>query len=202
VRSECDRTALAERGIPVLRRISGGGTVYHYPGNLNISVTVRPGRLLGAVHEAFAWLGEAIAAAVSRLGVLGGEARDRSVVVGGRKLSGAAQARRGDAVLVHGTLLVARDEILMSELLHAMREGYAPTGVPSRPSVTTTVSDELGYGVTMAQAADAVAMALNERVAATFGEELAEGSLSRAEAGEARRLEERKYRSREWNEGR
>ena len=40
--AEVDRAAAAALGAPVLRRFTGGGTVWHDPGNLNVSVVLRP----------------------------------------------------------------------------------------------------------------------------------------------------------------
>ena len=40
--AEVDTTAAARLGAPVLRRFTGGGTVWHDPGNLNVSVILRP----------------------------------------------------------------------------------------------------------------------------------------------------------------
>lgn len=201
VGSECDREALARLGIPVARRVSGGGAVYHYPGNLNVSVTLADGRRLGSVDAAFAWLGRGVAVGVRGLGI-DAEVQDRSVRVAGRKISGSAQARRGAAVLVHATLLVRRDKFAPDDLLLAMQEGYAPGGTRSHASETTTLSDALGRRVAMSRAAAALADSIALASAATLGRRLAPGTISPVEAAAARRWLRERYGRREWNEAR
>ncbi len=197
VASECDVEVLRGLGIPVLRRISGGGAVVHYPGNLNVSVTLSDSRRLGRAERAFAWFGDSIAAGLRGLGADTGVG-ERMVVIAGRKISGAAQARRGDAVLVHGTLLVWPDVVDMNSILLAARASYAPLGTRSRSSVTTTLSDALGRTVSLVEAADAILRGL----ARDFPPPWDKGVMEPAEQALAEELETTRYRSREWNESR
>ena len=60
---EVNVAACAAAGIPVLRRASGGGTVFHDLGNLNITMAV-PGRAPGLAGD----LAELIAGVLGRLG--------------------------------------------------------------------------------------------------------------------------------------
>lgn len=196
VASECDREALRRLRIPVVRRVSGGGAVVHYPGNLNVSVALADERL-GSAEHAFAWFGAAVASGLRSLGV-DAEAGDRRVDVAGRKISGLAQARRGDAMLVHGTLLVRPDAVDMASLLRAMQEGYATVATRSRPSAVTSLSEALGRAVPLGEAADAVLRGLGE----AFSRPWRAGTMTPAEETHAAVLEKTRYRSRSWNESR
>ena len=90
--------ALLEQNIPVVRRMSGGGTVYHDLGNLNYSFitdeeagSLRLERFTAPVVDALASLG------------LQAEASGRNdILVEGRKVSGTAQRLSGDRVLQIG----------------------------------------------------------------------------------------------------
>ena len=101
--AECDPALLAAEGVPLGRRVSGGGAVFHDPGNLNYALVMRRAeydadqvfdRVLRALH--------ALALPAERLGRSG-------LGFGGRKFSGTAFGFRADRALHHGTLLVASD---------------------------------------------------------------------------------------------
>ena len=100
VSREANVAACVASGVPVLRRASGGGTVYHDPGNLNISMAV-PGWEPGLAGE----LAALVAGAIGRLGLrpsIGG----RGVFIGPAKVSGLASQVTRDGTLAHATLLV------------------------------------------------------------------------------------------------
>jgi lipoate-protein ligase A len=120
LRKEVWHQACATKGIPVLRRVSGGGTVVQGPGVLSYAVVLRP----GAGHEAATVRGahrfvlrknaQALASLTREEVRLEGES---DLAIGGRKMSGNAQRRRGRAVLVHGTILLGLDFSLVEEVL-------------------------------------------------------------------------------------
>jgi lipoate-protein ligase A len=99
---EIDPDVVAARGITVVRRISGGGAVYHDLGNLNFSF------MTAGVGERFAryeHFTRPVVAALRALGVpaeLGGR---NDILAGGRKISGNAQFATPDRMFSHGTLL-------------------------------------------------------------------------------------------------
>lgn len=111
----------AERGVPVLRRASAGGTVLLGPGCLIYSLVLdhRRAELSGGIRAVDSWVLERIAQALSRTGpalpVRRAGLSDLSVA--GRKLSGNAQRRRRRFTLYHGTVLYAFDLAAISRLL-------------------------------------------------------------------------------------
>ena len=97
---EANVSACAAAGVPVLRRASGGGTVYHDLGNLNITMAV-PGWAPGLTRD----LATLVAGVLRRLG-LAPAVTERGVLVGTVKLSGLASQLTHAATLAHATLLV------------------------------------------------------------------------------------------------
>jgi lipoate-protein ligase A len=196
--AECDREAARRLAIPIVRRLSGGGAVYHYPGNLNVSVTAADSRRFGTAEGAFARFGESLAGGLrGGLGVAV-DACGRALVVGSRKISGAAQARRGKAILIHGTMLVWADTVEMAAVLRAHRQDYAPQSTPSHPQATTTLSDTLARPVGLAEAADAMLRGLAD----LFPRPWCRAPIAPGERILAAELEAARYRNPEWNESR
>jgi lipoate---protein ligase len=97
---EANVAACAAAGVPVLRRASGGGTVYHDLGNLNITLAV-PGWAPGLAGD----LADLVAGMLQRLG-LAASVTGRGVLVGSVKVSGLASQLTRSATLAHATLLV------------------------------------------------------------------------------------------------
>ena len=190
--SEVDPVQAQRLAIPVLRRISGGGTVYHYPGNLNLSLFLADARPLGAVIDTFSLLGKAITSALSPLGI-GASIRENNLFIADKKIGGAAQARRGMALLYHTTLLVAPDTIPMERLLLAMRPGYTSTQVPSHSHATTTIT-EIVPSLTLPDLVDHLTGAICDLLRTTA----TPGRPTKVERARAQELAEKKYRSDRW----
>jgi lipoate-protein ligase A len=191
---EVDLEAAARLNVPILRRISGGGTVYHYPGNLNVSLFLRNGSRLGGVESVFHLFGGIISLELTRLGIEMRPCANR-LMVGGRKIAGAAQVRRGRAILYHTTLLVEPDVIDMGVFLRAMGDDYRPSGVASRPCPTTTLRQAGGRTVTL----ETAGRLLTGPIVRSIGCCVYEKGLTPTERRRAEELERVKYRSDEWN---
>ncbi|MCD5416038.1 lipoate--protein ligase family protein [Candidatus Bipolaricaulota bacterium] len=190
--AEVEMDRAKELDIPVLRRISGGGTVYHHPGNLNLSLFLVDGRSLGQVEETFISVGRAIAHIFSELGIHASPCGS-SLFIAGKKVGGAAQSRRGNALLYHTTLLVSPDTIPMATLLRAMRPGYIPIGLPSRPHEVTSLTTAMpGLAI------DDLIIPLTGAIGKLLAVPVTLGEVTKEERSEACSLS-KKYRSDQWN---
>lgn len=139
---ECAMEQLAERQIPLARRISGGGTVYHDQGNLNCClITQRVGFTQEKLFGLFDELLEAYDLKAER-GV------GHSLFCGDRKISGSAFCMKRDAVLHHATLLVDADLSAMQGLLH-QDQRFDSRAVASKPSLVVNLNT-LNSSVTVA----------------------------------------------------
>lgn len=110
---EVDLAACRHDSVPVLRRASGGGTVYHDLGNLNVTL-VAPGRRPELLRE----LARLLTDAIRELG-LEATIGERGVFVGSRKVSGLAMQVTGTGTLAHATLLVTTRAPLVGAYLTA-----------------------------------------------------------------------------------
>jgi lipoate---protein ligase len=177
-------------GIPVLRRVSGGGAVYHDPGNLNWSLLVPR-----SAHDREAELG-LIAGALRSLGVetetgpRGGLFASGDGPWKGRKVSGTARRISATRVLHHGTLLVDADLEKLAASLGGL-EAEASKALPSVRSPSVNLSS-IVPGLGVEEAARVLARALSG------GEgEPAEGAADLPWAAES----ERRLASWEWTWG-
>jgi lipoate-protein ligase A len=208
--AEVDQAAAGALGAPVLRRFTGGGTVWHDPGNLNVSVVLRPEDALFVADPGLRRLPglyrlvlDPLAAAARALGVAGARATERDLVVERpdgttAKLSGVAAWLGGRALLVHGTLLVDAD-------LDALTRACAGPGAPgdprwertkSRRAIVTSIAGELAAGGRPAPSPAAVDLA----VLAAFGaSSFAPSSWSPAERVATARLLADRYANPAWH---
>ncbi len=114
-------------GIPVLRRISGGGAVYHDAGVLNYSIVCDTNAAGWALGESLRLLSSPLLRVLEGLGLAWHWEGENNVYIDGRKVAGSAQARRGGRVLHHGSVLVAADlERLGKVLRPGGRSRHAP----------------------------------------------------------------------------
>lgn len=117
---EVDLEACAVRGIPVFRRVSGGGTVLQGPGCLNYALVLQVAQAveLQSIVAANAYVLERHRRAMENL--LGRPVRvqgQTDLAIDGRKFSGNAQRRRRRAALFHGTFLLGLDVELVEAVL-------------------------------------------------------------------------------------
>jgi len=118
--SEVNLQACRERGIPVLRRCSGGGTVLQGPGCINYSLIlhIRGHLPLEGITETNCYIMKRNAQAVSS--ILGREVAVEGftdLAIDDLKFSGNAQRRKLNWILFHGSFLLDFDSTLMEEVL-------------------------------------------------------------------------------------
>jgi len=125
VQDEVNMQVCKRIGIRVLRRTSGGGAVYHDLGNVNYSVIMKE-KDVNSNHDILNVYGEYANAILNGLAFLNVKAEfqhPNSILLNGKKISGMAQHRFYDVILIHGTLLVNSDlELLSSALLNPKHE--------------------------------------------------------------------------------
>jgi len=195
-------------GVDVVRRMSGGGTVYHdTEGEVTYSVIAKP-EDMGAkdITEVYSRIYASISEALRMLGIPtdfspGDSKNCPNLTVNGRKISGSAQANRNGIVLQHGTLLLDVDLPRMFKLLRVPWADSCTQIVNVAKGKITSIKDELAHTVTPETAINAVAhgfaVALNIQVVEDV--QRLQGELTREERELAEKLCREKYSKKEWN---
>lgn len=194
--SEINKAYVLERNLPVIRRLSGGGAVFHDLGNINYTFTdaYTPGT---DTSGAFARFTKPILDVLNQLGISATlEGRNDLVVADGRKFSGNAIARYKDRILMHGTLLFSAS---MEDLSQALRvkERSHKRGVASRPSRVCNLSEFLPSDITPVRFMEL----LRHHVAEHMQDSFEDRPFLPEEAAAIERLSHKKYRTYAWNYG-
>lgn len=189
---EVNGAAVEAKGIRVVRRLSGGGAVYHDLGNLNFTVITdaEPG---GRVDLAL--FCQPVVRALARFGVTAEISGRNDVTVDGKKFSGNAQYLREGRVMHHGTILFDSDLSAVQEALAVKAEKLAGKGVASVRSRVTNLKPLLPAGTTLEEFRRVL---LEELAGGSEAErcEFTEEDLAAIEA-----LKEARYGRWEWNWG-
>jgi lipoyltransferase/lipoate-protein ligase len=195
-------------GVDVVRRMSGGGTVYHdAEGEVTYSVIAKT-EDMGArdITEVYSRIYTAISESLSMMGIptdySSGDAKNcPNLTVNGKKISGSAQANKSGIVLQHGTLLLDVDLPKMFTLLRVPWANNCMQVVNVAKGKITSVKAQLGHDVTPETAANAIAhgfaVALNIQVIENV--QTVQGELTHEERELAEKLYKEKYSTKEWN---
>ncbi len=115
---EIDANAVAVAGIPVVRRQTGGGAVYHdAAGEVTYSIIAPLALFPLGVSESSAAICGVLVDALAELGLHAEFRPINDITINGRKVSGNAQTRRGGVLLQHGTILLTVDAATMFSFL-------------------------------------------------------------------------------------
>ena len=136
---EIDQDFVRARGIAVVRRLTGGGAVFHDLGNVNYTL-VQPYQ--EGDFNNYAKFTRPIVDFLAELGVRAELSGRNDLLVEGRKCSGNAQAVRGGRILHHGTLLFSAD---LSQLAGALRPREIKIQSKGVKSVSSRVTNLAGH---------------------------------------------------------
>lgn len=183
------------RGIQVVRRISGGGAVYHDLGNLCFSFMTRD--VSGRFNRYDRFNGPVVDVLQS-LGVPAMQTGRNDIVADGRKISGNAQFAMSDRMLSHGTLLFDSKLDDVGDALRPRPGKVESKGAKSVRSRVANISEFLRAPLTVGE--------LRERILERIFGTSARGQVPRVELTDddwqhVRDLRERKYATWDWNYG-
>jgi lipoate---protein ligase len=127
-------------GIKVVRRLSGGGAVYHDLGNLNFSFITKDD---GESFHNFRKFTEPVVVALKKLGVNAELSGRNDLEVGGRKISGNAQFSTKGRMFSHGTLMLNSEIENVVSALKVKKDKIESKGIKSVRSRVANISEFL-----------------------------------------------------------
>ena len=135
-----------ENNIKVVRRITGGGAVYHDLGNINFSFIQNKDDFSKVDMKAFI---KPIIKALHEIGVEAEFNSRNDITIDGRKFSGNAQLVKDNRILHHGTLLFRSNLEIMTKSLNVSANKLAAKNLQSVHSRVTNIGDHVGCDVTL-----------------------------------------------------
>lgn len=135
-----------DRGIGIVRRLSGGGALYLDQGSLGFSLATRSGAhwCNGPLAQSLLKLAWVVARALRRLGIVAHASLPNDVEVGNRKIGSVYAAHDAGILLVHGVLLLEADVRTMLEALKVPTEKLTAQGLATARTRLATIADLRG----------------------------------------------------------
>ena len=138
--AEINEEAVRARGVTVVRRLSGGGAVYHDLGNLNFTFIQDAGPTDQLDMGLFC---RPVAQALRAMGVEAQVNGRNDITIDGQKFSGNSQYIREGRVMHHGTIMYSSDLDTVGQVLKVEPEKIRAKGVRSVRSRVTTVQSHM-----------------------------------------------------------
>ncbi len=189
---EVDIERCKELGVSYVRRITGGGAVYHdNKGEITYSVIAPESAFPKGIIESYRVICGWVIDGLGNLGIKAEFAPINDIVVSGRKISGNAQTRRDGVLLQHGTILYDTDIRTMFSVLKVSSEKISDKMIKSVEERVTRVKDYTSASQDQ----------LYEGLLKGFtdGKEYRLGSYTEQELSRANELEKAVYSQDSWN---
>ncbi|BAQ10138.1 lipoate-protein ligase a [Bacillus sp. OxB-1] len=190
---EIDTEYVDANGIHVVRRLSGGGAVYHDLGNLNFSFITKDD---GESFRNFKKFTEPVVKALAELGVVAKLEGRNDILIDGRKISGNAQFATNGRMFSHGTLLFDTEMDRVVKALRVRKDKIESKGIKSIRSRVANISEFLPEPMTIEQFR-------MEILKSIFGgeENIQYAELTEEDWGKIHELSAERYANWDWNYG-
>jgi lipoate-protein ligase A len=189
-------------GVNVVRRITGGGTVYHdAEDEITYSVVVHKSDLNATdITSVYARIYDGLAAAIRIVGSqadfnVGDSKHCPNITINGRKISGSAQSHKREVVLQHGTFLIGVDLLKMFTFLRVPWAETCTEVVSVAQRKITSIREELHRTVSITEMNEALIKGFQK----ALHMKLVDGKLSTHERRLADKLCKEKYATNDWN---
>ncbi|WP_461630757.1 lipoate--protein ligase [Labilibaculum euxinus] len=182
-----------QENIPVIRRMSGGGTVFHDEGNLNYCF-IKSGEKSKLVD--FQKYSQPIIDTLQKLHVNAKFEGKSDLTIDGKKFSGNASHIFKNKLMQHGTMLFSSDLNRLNQLLKVNPLKFKDRGIRSIRSKVTNISEYLSHSMSIDNFAQLILTDLTTKFPDAKEFELSAIDIEKIEA-----LMAEKYNNWEWNYG-
>ncbi|MBR7164605.1 MAG: lipoate--protein ligase [Clostridia bacterium] len=189
--SEIHYDYVKEHDIQVVRRMSGGGTVFHDMGNVNFTFIVNSGDDFNNYRR----FCEPVIGFLKTLGVTATLSGRNDILVDDKKISGNAQYMYKNRVMHHGTLLYAASQDRISEALKVSEDKIKSKGIKSVRSRVTNIGSHMETPISVEEFVEKFVDYMVKNIPDCKYYDLAQNEA------EIRKLREEKYATWEWNYG-
>lgn len=190
---EINHDVIQEKGIPVIRRITGGGTVYHDPGNINFSF-IRLNRKENPID--FKFFTFPVITFLKSMGLAAEFEGKSNVAIEGLKVSGNSAHVYKGRVLHHGTLLFDTDLETLQQVTSTREEHYLDRSVRSIRKKVCNISSHIAAKMEAEDFKDSFFSFMINHYKDAFHD-----SLNKIESEAISLLAKTKYRDNAWNYG-
>jgi lipoate---protein ligase len=189
---EINTEYVESNGIHVVRRLSGGGAVYHDLGNLNYSFITKDD---GDSFHNFRKFTEPVIAALKQMGVNAELSGRNDILAEGRKISGNAQFSTKGRMFTHGTLLFNSEMDHIVSALRVKKDKIESKGIKSVRSRVANISEFLSGKVDIEEFRSSLLRFIFQ------GEEVTEYVLTEEDWEKIHQLAKERYQNWDWNYG-
>ncbi|MBH0172080.1 lipoate--protein ligase [Fictibacillus phosphorivorans] len=190
---EINADYVRDEGIHVVRRLSGGGAVYHDLGNLNFSFITKDD---GNSFHDFKKFTDPVVKALKKLGVNAELSGRNDILANGKKISGNAQFSTKGRMFSHGTLLFDSEIENVVSALNVRMDKIESKGIKSIRSRVTNIREHLDEDMTMEEFKQTLLAYLFEELDSVPKYELTEKDWE-----EIRKISRERYANWDWNYG-
>jgi lipoate---protein ligase len=190
---EINTEYVEKNGIHVVRRLSGGGAVYHDLGNLNFSFITKDD---GESFHNFRKFTEPVVNALRKLGVNAELSGRNDLLAEGRKISGNAQFSTRGRMFSHGTLLFDSEIESVVSALNVKKDKIESKGIKSIRSRVANISEFLSEKVTIEEFRTLLLRNIFEGM-----DEIPEYVLTEQDWEKIREISKERYQNWDWNYG-